>query len=226
MYRISKLLQLSLVLALVAGIPGAAFAQAGLLGGDGGSKMSSVDRDAEIAKLEASLKSNPDNYHDWFKLGTLYQDAGKNSQAVDSYERAIQINPKYTEALVNLGGVYNDLGEFEKAKNLLESALALNPEDCNARSNLGNVYYSMGRYPDAMFEYQRAVDLDPKCYSALYNIGVAFADAGLFREAVNWWRKVVAVAPGTEAARSARENIDILRRFTEAPIPPVERGNQ
>ena len=68
-----------------------------------------------------------------------------------------------------------------------------------------------------MFEYRRAIEKDPSCYSAMYNIAVAFADAGLFRDAVNWWKKVEQVAPGTEAARSARENINILDRFTQSP---------
>jgi tetratricopeptide (TPR) repeat protein len=99
----------------------------------------------------------------------------------------------------------------------------INPEDCNARSNLGNAYYAMSRYSEAMYEYRRAIDIDPKCHSALYNIGVAFADAGLFREAVSWWRKVVQAAPGTDAARNADDNIKILERFIQAPIPPAKR---
>ena len=226
MHRTSRNLQLAVLLVAGMLLATAAFAQEALLGGDGGSKISSVERDAQIAKLETLLASNPNNYRDWFQLGSLYQDAGKDTKAVEAYEQAIQLNPKYTEALVNLGGVYNDTGDYDKAKAYLEEALALNPEDCRARSNLGNVYYSMGRYPDAMFEYERAVETDPKCYSSLYNIGVAFADAGLFREAVNYWKKVVAIAPGTEAARSARENIEILRRFTEAPIPPANHENE
>jgi len=228
MNRISKLLQTVILLAFVLFVPLALAPQAraqesGLLGGDATAGVSSVDRDAEIEKLRKLLEANPDNYRDWFKLGNLYQDAGKQSQAIDCYERTLQQNPKYVAALVNLGGLYNDIGDTDQALEFLEKALALDPEDCKARSNLGNVYYSTGRYPDAMFEYLRAVKTDPKCYSSLYNIGVAFADAGMFREAVSWWKKVVEVAPETEAARSAQENIEILKRFTEAPIPPVNR---
>lgn len=198
-----------------------AWAQAEILGGK-------VEKDfkteAQIKSrmefLKKQLAASPDNYRYHFELANLYAESGKEEDAIDSYERALQINPKYIEAMVNLGSLHSDRGELDEAVELFEKALALDPEDCKARSNLGNAYYAQERYPDAMFEYQRAVDLNPKCYSALYNIAVAFADAGIFRDAVKWWKKVEDVAPGTDAARSARENIDLLERFTQPPAPP------
>ena len=88
--------------------------------------------------------------------------------------------------------------------------LRIDPEDCKARSNLGNAYYEQERYPDAMYEYERALELDGDCYPALFNIAVAFADARIYREAIVYWEKVIAVAPGTDAARQARENVTLL----------------
>jgi hypothetical protein len=41
----------------------------------------------------------------------------------------------------------------------------------------------------------------------------------MYREAVAWWGKVEKAAPGTPAARNARENIRTLERFTALPNP-------
>lgn len=182
-----------------------------------------AEHKAQIAKLEKQVKADPGNYRLHYQLGNAYYDAGFAEKAKDAYGEALRLNPKHLEALVNLGIALGDLNEPAEAIKTFEKALSIDPEDCNARSNLGNAYYAGGRYSEAMYEYRRAVDIDPKCHSALYNIGVAFADAGLFREAVSWWRKVAQVAPGTDAARNAEENIKILERFVQAPIPPVKR---
>ena len=173
---------------------------------------------ADIARLEKQLNASPKNYRVMFDLANVYAEASKEEDAKDLLTKAIALNPKYVEAMVNLGGLYSDQEQHEEAIKWFEKALTLDPENCKARSNLGNSYYSEQRFPDAMFEYRRAIEKDPNCYSAMYNVAVAFADAGLFRDAVNWWKKVEQVAPGTDAARSARENINILDRFTQAPV--------
>jgi len=173
----------------------------------------------DIARLEKQLASSPKNYRVMFDLANVYAEAKNEEKAKDMFLKAIATNPKYVEAMVNLGGLYSDLDQQDEAITWFEKALTLDPENCKARSNLGNAYYAKLRYPDAMFEYRRAVEKDPNCVSAMYNIAVAFADAGLFRDAVVYWKKVVQLAPGSDAARSAQENIVILDRFTQTPVP-------
>ncbi len=197
----------------------------GLLGGNvKKAPVSSNEVKAKIDRLEKQVKADPKNYRLHYELGNAYYDAGFPDKAEDAYQIAVDLNPKFVKALVNMGIAQSDMGFNDKAVDTFQKALSQNPEDCMARSNLGNAYYAQGKYPDAIYEYKRAIQNDPKCYSALYNFGVAFADAGLFREAVQWWQKVVDVAPGTEAAQSAKENIKILERFTQAPVPESPQG--
>jgi tetratricopeptide (TPR) repeat protein len=199
-----------------------------ILGGKLERKSSKTEAEinATVARLEKQKAAEPKNYRVHFELGNAYVDAGKEEKAKESFEQAILLNPKYVEAMVNLGGLYTDLEQPEEAIPHFEKALSIDPENCKARSNLGNSYYALQRYPDAMFEYNRAVEMDPNCYSAMYNIAVAFADAGLFRDAVKWWKKVDRTAPGTEAARNARENVSILERFTASPPAPSKKAGQ
>jgi tetratricopeptide (TPR) repeat protein len=213
------------VLTLFAAGLGAAPRADEILGGKLEKKVKSeAETKAEIARLLSQIKADPRNYRLHYELGNAYQDAGNEEKARTEYENALDINPKYLEAMVNLGVLYSDLERHTDAIPYFEKALGLDPKNCKARSNLGNSYYAQERYPDAIFEYKRAISLDPTCYSALYNMAVAFADAGLFREAVQWWEKVERAAPGTEAARSARENINLLSRFTQPPAAPAAKG--
>ena len=205
-------------LALSMVLPASVMSQDAILGGKVSRRAKTeVEATARIKVLKKQLAANPKNYRFHFEVGNLYADMGRLDNAREAYEEAIDLNPKYVEALVNLGSLFIDLNQLGEAITRFEQALGFNPDDCKARSNLGNAYYGLQRYPDAMFEYMRAVEINPKCYSAIYNIAVAFADAGIFREAATWWEKVERVAPGTQAARDARENINLISAFITPP---------
>jgi len=194
-----------------------------LLGPDTDKVVTPGEIEQKIAALEPKVPLTSNDYRQQYELANLYYDQENYTKAEERYRRALELNPKYIEAMVNLGSVLSDLGRDEDAIDMFEKALAQDPEDCKARSNLGNAYYTLGRYPDAMYEYKRAIAIDADCYSAYFNIAVAFADAGIYREAVHWWNEVVQRAPGTSAARQAQENVELLKPFTEGPIPAPRR---
>jgi hypothetical protein len=57
------------------------------------------------------------------------------------------------------------------------------------------------------------VQADSTFGEGYYYIGIAFADAGMYREAVREWENILRLAPGSEAAKTAKENIDALKSF-------------
>jgi cytochrome c-type biogenesis protein CcmH/NrfG len=57
----------------------------------------------------------------------------------------------------------------------------------------------------------------PNSYCAYFTLGVAFADAQIYEEAIRAWEKVVAVAPNTLEALSAKESIATLRELMKTP---------
>jgi len=178
--------------------------------------------EADVAKVHRLQKQTPadsENYRNHYELANLYYDAKLWDRSEARYLRSLEVNPRFAEAMVNLGSLYEETNRTDEAIREYEAALRIDPEDCKARSNLGNAYYSQKRYPDAMYEYHRALDINPECYPALFNLAAAFADVGIYREAVKYWRDVVRVAPGTEAARQAQDNVDILESFVQKPVP-------
>jgi tetratricopeptide (TPR) repeat protein len=62
-----------------------------------------------------------------------------------------------------------------------------------------------------MNEFRKAIEVNPKSYEAHYQIGVAFADAGIYREAIRVWEHVIELAPDSDAAKAAKENIGVVQ---------------
>jgi len=166
-----------------------------------------------IDALRAKIAADSLNAQLHYELANALHDADKREEALVEYDKALAINPEYVEALVNEGAVLNELGNISEAINTFKRALALKPGDPRALCNLGNSFYAVKDYSTAMKDYELAVKSDSTFVEGYYYIGIAFADAGIYREAVREWEKIVTLAPNSEAAKTARENIDALKNF-------------
>ena len=63
----------------------------------------------------------------WHKRGLLQQDAGDDSAAMISLQKAVDLNPRQFEALAELAGMLEDFGQKSQALALYRRALALDP---------------------------------------------------------------------------------------------------
>ncbi len=182
-----------------------------------GSAFSEPRDSVVIQKLidEWSVKVAADSLNPEFRyeLANALHDADRKDEALLHYDRAVSLKPGYLEALVNRGAVLNELGRIDDAMASFEQALSVNPRDPRALLNLGNSLYALKRYDDAMARYQLAVASDSTFVEGYYYIGIAFADAGIYREAVREWRKVIEIAPNSEVARNAKDNMEVLMVF-------------
>ena len=57
-----------------------------------------------------------DEAREYFDKGRLFAIQGKNEQAIEAYEKALEIEPNYKQALINLRVVYWQMGRFEDIK--------------------------------------------------------------------------------------------------------------
>lgn len=171
-------------------------------------RVTELEEQLEVLQDAGATRADDPAY--FFELGNVYADLSRREEAVAAYEAALDLNPDYVEVLVNLGAIQSDKGETEEAIALLEKAVKIRPDDPRAYVNLGSALYSKGQYYEAMERYRKAVEVDPTTYEAHYQIAVAFADAGIYREAIRSWEKVIELAPGTDAAKSAQENIEVV----------------
>jgi Tfp pilus assembly protein PilF len=61
-------------------------------------------------------------------LGNLYVDQGVMSEAVRSFQRAVEVNPKYVLGYLALGGAYQKIGKPEQAAGQFRKVMALAPD--------------------------------------------------------------------------------------------------
>jgi tetratricopeptide (TPR) repeat protein len=172
-----------------------------------------TDIQNELREMESQAESRRDDPEFFFQLGNLYMDLSQRIEAENAYKAALSLDPDYLEALVNYGSLKNEAGDLDGAIELLVHAVEVSPNEPKAYVNLGNAYYSKGEYYSAMQQYRAAKEVDAESFEADYQIGVAFADAGIYREAINSWERVVELAPGTEAATAASQNIAVVEKI-------------
>jgi len=168
---------------------------------------------ATADSLEAQRDARADDPEYYFELGNVYADLTQRDKAQAAYEKALELDEDYVEVLVNLASLHNETGRSDEAIELLHEAVKLRPDESKVYVNLGNAYYSKSKYYDAMQQYRKALEVDERSHEAHYQIAVAYADVGIYREAIREWQKVVELAPDTDAARSAKENIEVVEQI-------------
>jgi tetratricopeptide (TPR) repeat protein len=105
----------------------------------------------------------------WFNLAVLQRQARRLTDALDSYQKALNAGvSRPEEAHLNRGVIYTDyLGQHEAAERELKAALSINPGFTPALLNLANLYEDLGRRSEAQGIYARILALDPRCFEAL-----------------------------------------------------------
>jgi Flp pilus assembly protein TadD len=169
--------------------------------------------------LERAVSKDSTKFDNLYKLGVMYLDRDRTTEAAKVFTRALKIKPKDVRTMVNLGAAYDAAGAPVAAQAYYRQALGLTPHDSVATCRLASSIYAQGSSADPA-KYQEAVDLlrdlikrSPNAHCAYFTLGVAFADAGLYRDAIAMWHKVVALAPGSPEAVSAMESIEVLDKF-------------
>jgi tetratricopeptide (TPR) repeat protein len=122
-----------------------------------------------IDAYQGILKRWPDLAECWFNLAVLQRQARRLSDALDSYQKALDAGvSRPEEAHLNRSVIFTDyLGQHAAAERELKSALSINPAFTPALLNLANLYEDLGRRSEAQSTYARILALDPRCFEAL-----------------------------------------------------------
>jgi len=90
----------------------------------------------------------------------LFSAAGRLTEAVADYGRAIDSLPNDPELSRARGYALQRLGEFDRAQSEFDRAIALAPNDANAYVERGNLAAERGRFDKAIADFQRAIEID------------------------------------------------------------------
>jgi tetratricopeptide (TPR) repeat protein len=104
--------------------------------------------------------------------GYGHQLAGRGSQAIADFNRAIEIDPADAWAIAQRGRTYRLTGRFDEALTDFNRAIEIDPADAWAITSRGQTYREMERYDEALTDFNRAIDLNPE-----YTWAIAERDA-------------------------------------------------
>lgn len=73
--------------------------------------MVSKDRDLaeEIDKLSAAVKSNPNNFDLWKRLGRIHQDNSEYQEAIEAFSQALKLKPGNADVVRKIEECERDL---------------------------------------------------------------------------------------------------------------------
>jgi Flp pilus assembly protein TadD len=168
-----------------------------------------------VALLERAVARDSSKFDTLYRLGVLYLDRERMSEAITVFTKASTLHPKDVKVLVNIGIAADAMGHPEDAQLWYGKALALSPADSIAGCRMASSKYAQGKYDEAMTMMRDLITKQPRSHCAYFTLGVAFADAGIYRDAIRMWRKVVELAPDSPEAVSAKESIDVLEKFLQ-----------
>ena len=166
-----------------------------------------------LVLLERQVAKDSTKFEPLYKVGVMYLDRDRITEAVRAFEKAHQLRPKDVKTMVNLGAAYDASGVPINAQKYYREALAVSPNDSIASCRLASSLYSQGKHQDAVDQLRDILRTQPSSYCAYFTMGVAFADAGIYRDAIRMWRKVIEIAPASAEAVSAKESIEVLEKY-------------
>jgi len=152
------------------------------------------------AKVLREHRTFPDLY---CKLGTIYHDKGRFTDAIKLFAEALKLNPNYIEARVNLLVMLNDMGHYDHARKLMgklngtgASPGALNMGRLAGKHlEVGDMYYSLQLYEHARVEYEHACKLRPGWCDVRTKLGVVYRRLNRQADAIRELETAVAINP-------------------------------
>jgi formylglycine-generating enzyme required for sulfatase activity len=115
------------------------------------------------------LVSNPVSAEELNEEGYTLYEKGEYTEALNSFDKAIEIDSSYSSAWTNRGLTLTKLGRYLEAIDSLDEAIEINPFNPVPWNHRGCALYEFGLYEEALYSFDKAIEIDPTYESAQYN---------------------------------------------------------
>ncbi len=141
------------------------------------------------------------------QAGNAWLLAADADRAVASFTAALSGDPADPDLLADRARADAFKKEWAKAESDLTAALLVAPDRADLYVLRGSARHAMGRKADARADFDRALKLQPNNPDALVERGTMKFETGDIAGARSDWKQVVAAAPTSLAAESARRHL-------------------
>ena len=129
--------------------------QANEILGDTGRELEVID----LANKALEIEENADAY---YYLGFAKSDIGKNKEAINDLNKAIELNSSDARYFYVRGNTKDSLRDYEGAIKDFKKTVELDPTHINALGNLANAQKDIGQYQEAIASLDTAITIDPR----------------------------------------------------------------
>jgi tetratricopeptide (TPR) repeat protein len=149
-----------------------------------------------------TIAKRPRNARAHNQLGNALDSAGRTSEALASFDRALQLKPDYAMAYYNKAETILRMGEASAAIQLFDQALRIDPVYFKALRGKGDALVRAGQGDAAIPLYQAALKLQPDDSAAARSLGIALLGAGKVYQAIAQFEAVLRNDPNDARAHS------------------------
>lgn len=136
------------------------------------------------------------------RIGFLFAVLGRQSEAVDHFQKSIALNRDFAPAHYHLGVARWLAKDADGGLPELQEAVKLSPAVFDYRYRLGSAYLELGRYEEASSELKAAVSIDQSQAPAWSALGQALRRKQDLDGAVNAYKRAVELNPKDDATRN------------------------
>lgn len=132
-----------------------------------------------VSFAERSVQLEPSSGDAHFKLGAVYESAGRYADAVAQYDAAVELMEELSpRVLMNLVNALSQDGRYEEARNTAQVLINLDPSAA-AYERLGWAYFRLGDYGRSLSAFRKGVELDSTHWPSLNGVGFNSLNAWL-----------------------------------------------
>lgn len=147
-------------------------------------------------RIEADAGERPDSAARFYRLrGNAAARAGRKSDALDLYERAIALAPQDLGLRGLVVSMYRARGDEGSAARHLMAAAAIRPQDFDLRLEAGRALLGLRRFTEAEDEFRMALRIDLWSVPAWQGLGESLAGQQKWADAEEVYRGGLRLAP-------------------------------
>ncbi len=172
------------------------------------------EKAAALAPHDANLR---------ISLGLALAKAGRPTDAIASYEAALEISPRNSAAEIDLAEAYRAVHNNDAARGLLELSAREHPKLAAPLAVLGDLDIELQTYEAAIKHLSAALALDPANNETRDRLALAYKSKGEAAAALAQLSKLLAHDPNDALAHFLRAQIYDDRNQDDRALPEAEK---
>lgn len=154
-----------------------------------------------MAVYIAALEKFPSSAGILVRIGLLASRLGKQGDAIQYLERAVELAPDWDSGHLALGNAFFERHEYGAAIPHYRLAVTMMPDSGAAHCNLGLAYRALGEMGLAAEHLTRSLELKPGNRQLTLNLGLVLQDLGRHHDAEECFNQILAANPEDKEAR-------------------------